>query len=56
MEDVFEFQDKVALRPMPAAVVARTASLAMAIALALMSWLSVAMELSFDKIGDRTPV
>jgi hypothetical protein len=29
--------------------VARTASLAMAIALALMSWLNVAMELSSDK-------
>jgi hypothetical protein len=36
--------------PLPAAVVARTASFAMAIALALMSWLNVATELSFDKI------
>src|SRR5258708_27000366 len=37
--------------PLPAAVVARTASLAMAIALALMSWLSVAMELSLIRFG-----
>src|SRR6266436_10312958 len=43
--------------PLPAAVVARTASLAMAIALALMSWLSVAMELSlirFDTARRRS--
>jgi hypothetical protein len=37
-------------------VVARTASLAMAIALALMSWLSVAMELSLIRFGRAPPV